>query len=310
MNILITGAAGFIASHLVEELLKNDENNIIGIDNLYSGTYENIDFIKSLDSNNKFEYIEADIRDYDLIDKIMKEHSINQVYHLAAIVSVQESINNPLLSHDVNVRGTLNILESSKVNNVIRVVFSSSAAVYGDEPTLPKNEHSVIKPISPYGYEKLIGEQYMKLYSELYGLETVVLRYFNVYGERQLATSDYSGVISIFDNMFKNNKVPTIYGNGEQYRDFIYVKDIAKGNIQAMNTLNISGEIFCLGTGEKISINKLFDIMNTKYSKNFQKQYKDSRNGDILESICDNKKVKEFLNIKYLTKFDKKILVL
>ena len=310
MNILITGAAGFIASHLIEELLKNDENNIIGIDNLYSGTYENINFIKSLDIHNKFEFVEADIRDYCLINDIIKKNKINQVYHLAALVSVQESINDPLLSHDVNVRGTLNILEASKIHNVKRVVFSSSAAVYGDEPTLPKNEHSVIKPTSPYGYEKLIGEQYMELYSELYSLETVVLRYFNVYGERQLATSDYSGVISIFEDMFKKNKVPTIYGNGEQYRDFIYVKDIVQGNIQAMNTLNISGEVFCLGTGEKTSINRLFDIMNTKYSKEFQKQYKDSRNGDILESVCDNKKLEQLLRTKELTKFDQKILVL
>ena len=197
-SILVTGSAGFIASHLIEELLKDENNSIIGIDNFYSGTKENLDFIKSIDSKNRFEFIEADIRNFEEVNNIIKDKQIEQIYHLAAIVSVQESIENPLLSNEVNVKGTLNILESSKLNSLKRVIFSSSAAVYGDEPTQPKNENSIIKPISPYGYEKLIGEQYMKLYSELYGLETVILRYFNVYGERQSATSDYSGVISIF----------------------------------------------------------------------------------------------------------------
>jgi len=139
---------------------------------------------------------------------------------------VQESIKNPLLSNEVNVKGTLNILEASRLNDVKRIVFSSSAAVYGDEPTQPKDENSMTKPISPYGYEKLMGELYMKLYSELYDLETVVLGYFNIYGERQSANSDYSGVISIFEKKFQNDELPNIYGDGEQYRDFVYVKDV------------------------------------------------------------------------------------
>ena len=252
MNILVTGSAGFIASHIIEELFKDANNSIIGIDNFYSGTKENLEFIKLMDKNNKFKFIEADIVNFDKINQIIKENNINQVYHLAAIVSVQESIKNPLISNDVNVKGTLNILEASKQNNVKRVVFSSSAAVYGDEPTQPKNELSQTKPISPYGYEKLIGEQYMKLYSELYNVETVSLRYFNVYGQRQSATSDYSGVISIFDDKFKNNDIPNIYGDGEQYRDFVYVKDVANANIIAMNTQNIFGEIFCVGTSQKL----------------------------------------------------------
>ena len=192
MKILVTGSAGFIASHLIEELLKDENNYIIGIDNFYSGTKENLDFIKSIDNKNRFHFIEADIRNFEEINKIIKNNKIQQIYHLAAIVSVQESILNPLLSNEVTVKGTLNILESAKLTRVKRVVFSISAAVYGDEPTQPKNESSQTKPISPYGYEKLIGEQYMKLYSELYGVETVILRYFNVYGERQSATSDLS----------------------------------------------------------------------------------------------------------------------
>ena len=269
-----------------------------------------MDFIKSIDSKNRFEFIEADIRNFEEVNNIIKDKQIEQIYHLAAIVSVQESIENPLLSNEVNVKGTLNILESAKLNSVKRVIFSSSAAVYGDEPTQPKNENSIIKPISPYGYEKLIGEQYMKLYSELYGLETVILRYFNVYGERQSATSDYSGVISIFEKKFKNDEIPNIYGDGEQYRDFVYVKDVAKANIKAMNTLNVSGEVFCVGTSKKVSINNLVSILNHKYFKNNKANYLEARNGDIKESICDNKKIKQFLEFESFISFEEGILKL
>ena len=309
-NILLTGSAGFIASHLIEELLKDENNYIIGIDNFYSGTQENLEFIKSIDKKNRFQFIEADIRNFEEINKIIRDKKIEYIYHLAAIVSVQESILNPLLSNEVNVKGTLNILESAKLNSVKRVVFSSSAAVYGDEPTQPKNENSITKPISPYGYEKLIGEQYMKLYSELYGLETVILRYFNVYGERQSATSDYSGVISIFEKKFKDTEQPNIYGDGEQYRDFVYVKDVAKANIKAMNTLNVSGEVFCVGTSKKVSINNLVSVLNYKYSKNIKANYLESRNGDIKESICDNKKIKQFLEFESFISFEEGILKL
>lgn len=310
MNILVTGSAGFIASHLIEELLKDKNNFVIGIDDFYSGTKENLDFIKSLDSENKFQFIEADIRIFEEINKIIKDKEIEQIYHLAAMVSVQESILNPLLSNEVNVKGTLNILEAARLNNVKRVVFSSSAAVYGDEPTQPKNEKSLTKPISPYGYEKLIGEQYMKLYSELYGIETISLRYFNVYGERQNSTSDYSGVISIFEKKFKENEIPNIYGDGEQYRDFVYVKDVALANIKAMNSTNVSGEIFCVGTSQKVSINDLMNILNNKYSKNIKANYLPFRQGDIKESICDNSKIMKFLNLKKFRSFKDSILYL
>jgi UDP-glucose 4-epimerase len=307
MKILITGTAGFIASHIIKELLKDKNNYIIGIDNLYSGTQDNLDFIKTQDKDNKFKFIEADIRDFVNINKIVKENNIKQIYHLAAIVSVQESIQNPILSNEVNVKGTLNILEASRLNGVKRVVFSSSAAVYGDEPTQPKDESSQTKPISPYGYEKLIGEQYMKLYSDLYGVETVCLRYFNVYGERQSATSDYSGVISIFENKFKNNEIPNIYGDGEQYRDFVYVKDVAIANIKAMNTTNVSGQIICVGTGIKTSINDIVDILNIKYKKNIKPNYKIQRDGDIKESICKNRKLNKILEKNVFTDFNQGI---
>lgn len=310
MNILVTGSAGFIASHIIEDLLKDEQNHIIGIDNFYSGTKENIDYLKSCDKNNQFIFIEVDIRDFEKIDTIIEKYKITQIYHLAAIVSVQESIENPLLSNEVNAKGTLNILEASRHNSVKRVVFSSSAAVYGDEPTQPKNENSTTKPISPYGYEKLMGEQYMKLYSELYNLETVILRYFNVYGPRQSATSDYSGVISIFEKKFKNDEIPNIYGDGEQYRDFVYVKDVAKVNIKAMNSPNLSGEVICVGTGQRTSINNLVEFLNKKYNKSIEPKYLPQRDGDIKESICDNRKLQKILKIDNMLKFKEGVLKL
>lgn len=309
-NILVTGAAGFIASHLIEELLLNSECNIIGIDNFYSGTKENIEFLKKLPNGAQFTFIESDIRDFDQIDNIIKKYQIKGIYHLGAVVSVQESIKNPILSNDVNVKGTLNILEAAKINGVEKIVFSSSAAVYGDEPSLPKNEDSAIHPISPYGYEKLMGEQYMRLYYELYGLKSVVLRYFNVYGQRQLPNSDYSGVISIFENRFKNNETVNIYGDGEQYRDFVYVKDIVKANISAMNEKGVFNEIICVGTGDKTSINDLFAFMNKKYNKDLSPNYLESREGDIKESLCDNTKLKTILKLENMEKFEKGILKL
>ena len=310
MNILVTGAAGFIASHIIEELLKDNSDNIIGIDNMYSGSKENIDFINSCDKRNKFKFIDADIRNFETINQIVETNNINQIYHLAAIVSVQESIENPLLSNEVNVKGTLNILESSRLNCVKRIVFSSSAAVYGDEPTQPKDENSMTKPISPYGYEKLMGEQYMKLYSELYNIETVALRYFNVYGPRQSATSDYSGVISIFEKKFQNYEIPNIYGDGEQYRDFVYVKDIANANIKAMNISKISGEVICIGTGNKTSINNILEVLNKKYDKNIQSKYLKQRVGDIKESVCKNDKLKKVLDIDSFVKFEEGVMFL
>ncbi len=306
-NILVTGAAGFIASHIIEELLEDEKNKIIGIDNFHTGNIENIEYLKSIDKNSQFIFIKANICDFDKISFIIKDNSIRQIYHLAAIVSVQESIKTPLLTNEVNVKGTLNILEASRQNNVKRVVFSSSAAVYGNETTLPKNEYSPIKPISPYGCEKYLCEQYMKLYNDLYNLETVILRYFNVFGPRQSYTNDYSGVISIFENKFKNNKKVTIYGNGEQYRDFIHVKDIVTVNIKSMNTKSIAGEVFCVGTSKKISINYLFSILCKKYNKVSVANYKKGRKGDILESICDNSKIRKILKIKNLKNLKRRL---
>jgi nucleoside-diphosphate-sugar epimerase len=239
----ITGVAGFIGSHIAEELLRREDVHVIGIDNFYSGTRDNIYFLENR-APNKFTFIEADIVNFESLSEVFEEYGVEYVFHQAAVASVHKSIEDPLFTHEVNVRGLLNVLEASRLNNVKKVLFASSAAVYGDEPTLPKNEYSLIKPISPYGCEKYMGEQYLKLYSELYGLKCVVLRYFNVYGPRQDPSSEYSGVISIFEDRFSKSKPVTIFGDGEQYRDFVYVKDVVKVNLATMDMCDYNFSIF------------------------------------------------------------------
>lgn len=282
---LITGVAGFIGSHIAEELLMDSGNEVIGIDNFYSGYTTNLDII---DSKN-FYFYKGDITDELILSKIFKRHKVEFIFHQAAVSSVQKSINNPLLSNKVNVRGTLTLLQFAKMYKVKRFVFASSAAIYGDEPTLPKSEQSKIQPISPYGYEKLMSEQYLKLYFNLFQVQTIALRYFNVYGPRQDPSSEYSGVISIFEDKFSKNERPLIFGDGENYRDFIHVKDIVKVNICAMHApYSMFGNEICCGTGIKNTINEIFYIFCKKYSKDWVPIYKGSREGDIVGSISDN----------------------
>ena len=296
-NYLITGIAGFIGSHITEELLKNPQNVVIGIDNFYSGKQENIDYLKEI-SANRLVFVDADIRDFDKMNEVIKIYSVKYIFHEAAIASVQTSIENPRFTNAVNVQGTLNVLEAARLNGVEKVVFASSAAVYGDEPSLPKNENSVIKPISPYGYEKYMGEQYLKLYAELYGLKTVALRYFNVYGPRQDPSSEYSGVISIFENKIKNGEQIKIFGDGEQYRDFIFVKDVVKANLAAMEEETGPFSVFCVGTAHKTSVNELVKTLQVKYSKNIDIKHEDARKGDIKESLADNTKLITELSVQ------------
>ena len=268
---------------------------MIGIDNFYSGKQENIDYLQNIAVNN-FTFIKADICDYGQINSIFQEYSIKYIFHQAAIASVQISIQNPRLTHKVNIEGTLNILEAARNHNVSKVVFASSAAVYGDEPTLPKNELSILKPISPYGYEKMMGEHYLQLYSELYDLDCVALRYFNVYGPRQDPNSEYSGVISIFEDKIKRSEPLVIYGDGEQYRDFIYVKDVVIANINAMKNQTNKFDCFCVGTSKKTTLNELVQLIKNKYQSSSLTTYELQRSGDIRASICDNTKLSNLLN--------------
>ena len=303
---LVTGVAGFIGSHIAEELLKRGDE-VVGVDNFYSGNQENIDLLENL-GKDRFQFENLDIRDIEGLEKIFQKWEIGKIFHLAAVASVQKSIENPIFSNSVNVVGTLNILEMTRKFGVSKVVFSSSAAVYGDEPTLPKDENSEISPISPYGYEKLIGEQYMTIYNNLYKIPTVSLRYFNVYGERQDPSSEYSGVISIFEDRLSKGETANIYGDGLQFRDFIYVKDIVKINFLAMDRDDISGDVFACGTGETTTILELFQTVAKKYKRDLQPNFLPPRDGDIRESVCRNSKIVDVLNFKDFTKFQDGIM--
>lgn len=277
--IVVTGGAGFIGSHIAEELSK--DNDVIVIDNLYAGKIENIP------PNVKF--IQADIRDYKSITELISQ--ADYVFHEAALVSVVESVERPLLTEEINVLGTLNILKALS-DGQGKLIFASSAAVYGDNQNLPLKESEKPKPLSPYGITKVSAEYYCKVFYELYGVPTVSLRYFNVFGERQ-GYNQYAGVISIFINRALKGEPLIIYGDGRQTRDFIYVKDVVKANILAAESSRANGKVFNVARGERTTIVelalKIIDATNSPSSIIFDKP----RPGDIKHSQADISEIKK-----------------
>ncbi|MDN5319890.1 MAG: UDP-glucose 4-epimerase [Thermococcaceae archaeon] len=277
--IVVTGGAGFIGSHIAEELSK--ENEVIVIDNLYSGKVENVP------PNVKF--IQADIRDYHSIAELISQ--ADYVFHEAALVSVVESVEKPILTEEINVLGTLNILKALSEGHG-KLIFASSAAVYGDNQNLPLKESENPKPLSPYGVTKITGEYYCKVFYELYGIPTVSLRYFNVFGERQ-GYNQYAGVISIFINRALREEPLIIYGDGKQTRDFIYVKDVVKANILAAESSKANGKVFNVARGERTTILelalKIIDATNSSSSIVFDKP----RPGDIRHSQADISEIRK-----------------
>ena len=252
MKCLVTGGAGFIGSNLVDRLI-DDDHDVIVIDNLSTGKIENI--------NPKAEFIDDGIGLENITDFSMFKN-IDIVFHLAARARVQPSIENPLEFNRTNVDGTLNMLKASADMGVKRFVYSSSSSVYGDVKHLPTSENVQLKPMSPYALQKLIGEQYCKLFSDLYGLETVCLRYFSVYGERQVTEGAYCLVMGIFTNQILSNKSLTINGSGKQRRDFTYVGDVVDANIKAATVeTKFSGDVFNIGNGNNRSVNELAVMM-------------------------------------------------
>lgn len=291
-RILVSGAAGFIGSNLTDILLEN-RVTVIGIDNLFNGRIENLnDALK----NPKFTFHKADIRDYDFLLEICKD--IDIIYHEAAFTSVPQSVKMPISCNEVNVNGTLNILNAARIRDVGSIVYASSSSVYGDTPTLPKREDMKCIPISPYGVAKLACERYVYVYFKVYGLNTISLRYFNVYGPRQ-KDSTYSGVIAIWLGRIYRNESSIIYGDGEQKRDFTYVKDVVNANILAGVTENISGEIFNIGASSPITVNELAVIMKKICGKeNLNVEYTDPRPGDIRNSFADITKARKMLKFE------------
>ena len=285
MLFLVTGGAGFIGSHISDRLLA-DGHRVRILDNFSTGKHENIP------ASADVEVIEGDVGDYDTVRAAMEQVDI--VFHEAAIASVPETVGNPLSSERVNYRGTLNILEAARHAGVKRVMFACSAAVYGDLPELPKQESMPVKPLSPYAVDKLASEQACQMYTHLYGLETVALRYFNVFGPRQDPSSPYSGVISIFSDHLGQGKQPTIYGDGEQTRDFVYVSDVVEANIKAATSPAAAGKSINIATGGKLSINDLLKTICNIKDQPFEPQYQQGRQGDIKHSRADISAAREY----------------
>ncbi len=277
--IVVTGGAGFIGSHIAWELSR--ENDVIVIDNLYTGKREN--------SPPGARFIRADIRDYGAIAEVVS--SADYVFHEAAVVSVVESIEKPLFTEEVNVLGTLNILKALMEGSG-KLIFASSAAVYGDNPNLPLKESEKPKPTSPYGVTKVSSEHYLRVFHELYGIPTVALRYFNVFGPRQGA-NQYAGVISIFINRALRNEPLIIFGDGKQTRDFIYVKDVVRANILAAESRRAGGRVFNVARGERTTIlelaMKVIEITGANTSIIFDKP----RPGDIKHSQADISEIRK-----------------
>jgi len=242
--------------------------------------------------NNPLDVFEGDLRDFALILEATKDIEI--IFHQAALPSVIRSVKAPNTTNDVNITGTLNLLESCKANKVKRVVYASSSSIYGDSDELPKREDMIPKPMSPYAVSKLAGEHYMKVFHHLYGIETVILRYFNVYGLYQDPTSEYSGVISKFINAFIHDKPITVYGDGEQSRDFTFVDDVVEANILAANAA-VSGEVFNVAVGQQYSLNQMINILKEIFNKEIEVEYADPRPGDVRHSRAEVEKIKKHL---------------
>ena len=279
-QILVTGGAGFIGSHLVDALVT--ENNVRVLDDLSSGD--------QLFVNERAEFVQGDICDKQVAYDAMA--GVDLVYHQAASVNVSRSIEQPRASHETNVSGTINILEAARQQDA-RVVFASSAAIYGEPDVVPITEKHPVNPQSPYGLEKLTGDQYMQLYNELYGLSTVPLRYFNVYGPRQTA-GDYAGVITIFLDQAQTGKPLTVHGDGTQTRDFVHVDDVVQANLRA-GTTEMVGVPFNIGTGESISIRELAENIQLMADQSVEIIYQDRREGDIMKSEANINRAREML---------------
>jgi len=285
---LVTGGAGFIGSHLVEALLAVG-CQVVVLDNLSSGNLLNLKPLR-----DHIELYEDDIRQLNDVERALQGCDV--VFHLAAVVAVQQTIDTPLDSAMVNDIGTVNVLEAARKMKVRRVVLASSCAVYGDDPRLPKEESMTPMPASPYAVHKLSAEHYLRVYGELFGLETASLRFFNVFGPRQDPSSPYSGVISIFMNKAVSNQVPVIYGDGSQSRDFVYVKDVVKALLLTANARNLKGKSFNIGTGNQVQINRLWELIASIGGRQVEPEYQAARAGDILHSVGNIDMAKSLLN--------------
>jgi UDP-N-acetylglucosamine 4-epimerase len=301
-NYLVTGGAGFIGSNIVERLL-HDGHFVRVLDNFSNGKRENI---YEFEKKTNFELIEGDVRDLHICQTACKD--IDFVLHQAALGSVPRSIAEPINSNANNVDGTLNMLVAAKDSNVKRFVSASSSSVYGNNPNIsadmPRNEEMRENPLSPYAITKFAMELYAKRFYSIYGLETIVLRYFNVFGKRQNPHSQYAAVIPIFAKKLMNNEQVTIFGDGEQSRDFSFVENVIHANLLACQApSNAAGEVFNIACGERITLNNVYNKVAELLEKDLKPIYKEDRPGDIKHSLADISKAKTLLGYQPLYSF-------
>ncbi len=293
---LVTGGAGFIGSHIAETLVEAG-HEVRVLDNLSTGKQENLRAFRS-----RCGFIEGDVRDTDTVADAVK--GVDYVIHQAALASVPRSIKDPTSSNQVNVQGTLNLLLAAKEHGIKRVIYASSSSVYGDSETLPKSEGMPPSPRSPYAVSKLAGELYCRVFADVYGLPTTCLRYFNVFGPRQDPNSQYSAVIPLFVKALFEGVPPTIFGDGEQSRDFTYVENVVAANIAACESNSPGGEVYNVACGERYSLNTLYDKLKKIVGVDIQPEFAQPRPGDVKHSQADTRAIEEGLGYRVGVGFD------
>lgn len=297
-SYLVTGGAGFIGSNIVKELLERGQRVRV-LDNFATGKRENLFVFRG---NGNFELIEGDLRSFHTVRIAVK--SMDYILHQGALPSVPRSIHDPLTTNDVNILGTLNILEAAKEFGVKRVIYASSSSIYGDSDSLPKTEDMPVNPLSPYALSKYTAERYCTIFSKIYGLETVCLRYFNVFGPNQDPTSQYSAVIPKFIRLVNEGERPTIYGDGTQSRDFTHVSNIVSANLLACTADGAVGQVFNIACGERYYLLQLVETINRILGTRVEPVFAAERPGDVKHSFADIARAKEKLGFKVVTRFE------
>jgi UDP-N-acetylglucosamine 4-epimerase len=293
MRILVTGGAGFIGSNLVEALLRDERVTMVRVlDNLATGSLNNIEEFMP---DARFEFLEADIRNYN--DCLNACDGIDAVSHQAALGSVPRSIDDPLTTNEVNIAGTLNVFTAAKQRKIRRIVYAASSSTYGDHPGLPKVEDKIGRPLSPYAVTKYVNELYAKVYADLFGMELIGLRYFNIFGPKQNPKGPYAAVIPLFAEALLNNKPPTINGDGMHSRDFTYVDNAVQANMLSLFTDNKEAvnQVYNIACGEQTSLNQLFEYLRIEAKSDIEPIHGGPRKGDVLHSLADISKAKKLL---------------
>ena len=294
-SYLVTGGAGFIGSHLVRALIERGDRVRV-VDNLITGKRRNLDGVEGV------EFLEGDLADLDVARRAVD--GMELVLHQAAIPSVPRSVKNPVESNRANIDASLNVLVAARDAGVRRVVYAGSSSAYGNSATLPKREEMPTAPRSPYALQKLVAEQYAAMFTELYGLETVTIRYFNVFGPRQDPSSPYSGVISLFISALVEGRQPIIYGDGEQTRDFTYVANVVDGVLRAATADGVSGTVINVATGGRVSLNQLFRTIQGLVGSAVEPRYAEPRAGDVRDSQADITRARTLLGYEPIVSFE------